>query len=147
MIPTRYKSKLPRFLSYPAGAELFSHELVSVPQFEKLTLSFFYHSKAGAPKRTSEPFAVIRVNFIRSYPRLSMPNRFIEEGCYDEKWEIRVSPVPRELNHEVKGLLLDHGFARIREWLSAKREPTWLENGKSLLVSYAPLDNTLLFDE
>lgn len=147
IIPTKYKSRLPQFLSYPAGAESISAELAPVPQFEKFELSFFYFSKAGTFKGPSQEFVLIEVNFYKQAPSLSTSNLFIEEGVYEENWGITVRPVPRELKYEVKKLLLTEGFTRIREWLSAKREPTWLEGRKTFRVAYVPLDKALSYEE
>jgi len=40
MIPTRYKQKLPKDLSYPLGAKEVSQALAAVPQFDSLILMF-----------------------------------------------------------------------------------------------------------
>ena len=40
MIPTQYKAKLPRHLSYPIGAESLSEALAGAPHVESLSVTF-----------------------------------------------------------------------------------------------------------
>ena len=147
IIPTKFKSKLPQRLSFPIGAETLSEALLSVPQFEKLTATFFYYSKANDFPKESVEFSVIEVKFRNLKSNQNSPQQFIDEGFYEETWEITVKPVPRELKQKIKQHLVAEGLPKIREWLSMERQASWLEGRKSLEVSYNKIADVLMNKE
>ena len=147
IIPTKYKSTLPQRLSFPIGAEILSEALLSVPQFEKLTVTFFYYSKANDFPKESVEFSVVEIRFRNLKPNQNSPKQFIDEGFYDETWEITVKPIPRELKSKIKQHLIAQGLPKIKEWLSVKRPASWLEGRKSLEVLYHKIDDVLKYKE
>lgn len=130
MIPTSYKAKLPKFLSYPIGAELLTEGLSSVPQLDKLTVSF--SAIPGLLKKDllfrSRPYRVVEVSYKHLRPTLSSPNpkSIFATGYYDETWGIWVSAVPSELKSKARQLLLEEGLPKVVSWLSVERTPLWM---------------------
>jgi hypothetical protein len=147
IIPTRFKSKLPQRLSFPIGAETLSEALSSVPQFKKLTVTFFYYAKANDFPKESVKFSVIEVKFRNLKPDQNSSKDFIEQGFYEETWEITVKPVPRELKFKIKQHLVAEGLPKIKDWLSMERPESWLEGRKNLEVIYHKTGDLLSYKE
>ena len=134
LIPTSFKSKIPKFLSYPVGAEIITHELYTVPQFDKLSISFSYYNSLKNQTDRAKPYSIIEARFRNIKPSLSSSTRFIEEGWYNEHWEIYVNPVPREVKYKVKELMRNDGFAKIRNWFYNEKNFIGYEGRKSLTI-------------
>lgn len=62
-IPTRYKAKIPRTLSYPIGAKAISDALLGVPQFNELNVEFFYHNQWADHHGTATPYQVLHAHY------------------------------------------------------------------------------------
>jgi hypothetical protein len=137
VIPTVFKSNIPRTHSFPISAELHSAALSSVPQLELLKLEF-YGLWSSLFKDKSQVQLGLRVNHISFRQNQYSSKSFVAQGFYDEAWEIIVYPVLGDKKSEVKRLLLAEGLPKVYEWLSAKRSPTWLEGRRTL---------SILFDE
>jgi len=71
----------------------------------------------------------------------------VAQGFYDETWQVIVYPVLREQKAAVKSLLLAEGLPKVKEWLSAKRNPTWLEGRRTLSISFDSDQRLLKYDE
>ena len=107
MIPTRSKSKLPKSLSYPIGAEAISEALADAPHADEMSLSFYDHPENTVPKghpywyrtiRSGLPYLILTVEYQAACkPGLSANNSMIESGWYREHWNLTVCPVLREL--------------------------------------------------
>jgi hypothetical protein len=101
MTPTRHKSKLPKALSWPLGAEAISAGLADAPHAADLTLSFsdspvWPASAFQRPLRESLPYAVLVAEYRPpSSPGYGGATFMVERGWYEAKWELRVNPVPR----------------------------------------------------
>ena len=134
LIPTSFKDKLPRGLSYPIGAELLSEALAGVPQYDTLTLSFY----GSAPLRSYHPTRVLAASYSNSPPGLTGSNEGIAQGWYGESWGITVSAVASDLKSVVRGKLLEAGIPRLRAWLEEPRTQTWLSGRKSCSVNLDP---------
>jgi hypothetical protein len=143
MIPTSFKSKIPQTHFYPAGAELLSESSPSVPQFELLTLNFY--GLWAKDKSNLQP--VLKVNHINIRESQYSSKNLVAQGFYQDTWEIVIYPVPRERKAEVKRLLVAEGLLKVKEWLSAKRSPAWLEGRKTLSVSFDEGFQTLRYEE
>lgn len=144
MIPTSHKSKIPQTHSYPLGAELLTKALSSVPQLELLRLSF---RGVWALKEGSKLHLILAVNHMNFRESQYSSKSFAGQGFYNESWEIIVYPVLREQKAEVKRLLVGEGVPKIKEWLSAKRSPTWLEGRKTLSVFFDESSQSLTYKE
>ena len=144
MIPTKFKSKIPQTHSYPVGAKSLSEALSSVPQLESLNLNFY---GLWASKDKSNLQSVLNVNHINIRENQYSSKNLVAQGFYNETWEIIVYPVLREQKAEVQRLLLAEGLPKVKEWLSAKRSPTWLEGRRTLSISFDSGSRTLKYDE
>jgi hypothetical protein len=86
--------------------------------------------------KNSGRIPVLRVSFRHVDPGLTGSKYFIEEGFYNENWDITVYPVPRTIKHDAQQIIVDKGLPLVRSWLSKKPAPCF--RGRK---SY-----TLLFD-
>lgn len=60
IIPTRYKRKIPRALSYPVGAKIISQALAGVPQFAELRVEFHFWNRLASRPGAAAPYDVIK---------------------------------------------------------------------------------------
>lgn len=151
-IPTKYKSKLPNDFSYPIGAELISEVLVGVPQFEKLVISFSsYHfaftSDFQRARKEKQPYQVFRLTMTHILKGLSSPNQFIEDGFYNENWEIHIYPVPRKLKSVAKELLLDAVLPQAKEWMEKPRTEIWLTGRKEFKAFFKENESQIFIEQ
>ncbi len=149
MIPTRHKSKLPKTLTWPLGAEAISTGLVDVPHASELTLS--YHGSANLPAsafqrllRESLPYAILIAEFHpASNPGYSGAAFMVERGWYAERWELQVHPVMRPLR-SVAGLLLRaQGLPALAEWLRGSDRTGWKMRQHRIEFVFRPIEETL----
>jgi len=152
MIPTRYKSKLPKSLSYPIGAQDISDGLKGVPQEPGLSLGFYdrptiFASDFQKLRSSNSPYPIMSASFRKVQPGFSGSNQDIAEGYYDENWEISVYPVSGEYRSVAKRSLLDDGLPQIRNWLSVNRSPSWKQGRKILEILFLESDGKLLVRE
>lgn len=152
MIPTRYKSKLPHTLSYPIGAEAVSESLKGVPQESALSIGFhdkptIFVSEFQKLRDGKSPYPIFNATFRHIQPGLSASNRFIEEGWYEETWELSVYPVPRALKSVARQALLSEGLPRIRKWLTAERPPSWRHGRKRCEIFFIEGEGRIIVRE
>ena len=132
LIPTRYKTRLPRELTYPIGAEALSEQLDGVPQFSEFRLCF------------SDLVSAWKSKF----------QRIIAEGADYEivaahlwsPFDIYVYPVKRELKHLAKEALFSHGLPKMREWLLRQSSPSPLKLASGSII-FSPSTKTVHFEE
>jgi len=122
MIPTRYKSKLSRLMSYPTSAGRLSTALAEMPQIDELSVAFF--DSCQDPRHLENPCHVLSIGYGYLHVSLSTGNDSIEQGRYGGQWTITVDPVPRTLVSRVRTQLNEEGFAKIRQWLLLYRNVT-----------------------
>jgi hypothetical protein len=138
-IPTRYKAKLPGWLSWPVGAQQLTEGLKEVPQLASLSVCFHLHRIAEGD--ASHPVLTAAHRNVR--PGLSGLNFGIERGWYKETWELTVYAVPRERRHRINGLLRDAGLAVVADWLTEPRSETWRDGHHQRGISYSIADDAL----
>ena len=149
MIPTRYKSKLPRTLSYPIGAEAISAALAGAPHAEEFVLGFSDRvvwpvSEFQRLLRERLPYRV----FVAQYrpetkPGYSAPQSLIEGGWYDCKWELHVYPVLREWRHLVNRLLREQGLPAVVEWLRSSQHAGWGSRHHRIELNFRPAEEAI----
>src|SRR4051794_38228251 len=103
VIPTLYKTRLPRNLSYPIGAEALSEHLAGVPHLSEYQLCFSdlvsaWKSEFQRILATGADYEIVRVRFWSPF-------------------EISVYPVQRILRHAAHDALLSHGLPQLRDWM------------------------------
>lgn len=139
-------------MAYPIGAELISANLIGVPQFEKLTICFTPHnfdfaSDLQEARKQGEPYKIFEVSMIHPLQRFSASKELIEEGYYEENWEINVYPVPRELKSTAKQLLLDKALPKAKEWLEKSRTEIWKTGRKNFQVLFNEKENSIFIEQ
>jgi hypothetical protein len=120
VIPTLYKTKVPQSLSYPLGAELISRAFADVPQFAELKIRFFWYSKEKNTR--TKNYRVLNISYSRGAPTLTDGEAALRYGWLEKKWEITVSPVPRERRHLIKDLVERDALPIARKWLIENSE-------------------------
>ncbi len=91
-LPTLYKKRLPRFLSYPVGAEKISDALVGLAEFASIGIEF--RSNSMRDHGTQRRYQVLQASYRRIPVSFSEPRKFIEQGWNDTKWTIRGRAAP-----------------------------------------------------
>ena len=144
-LPTVYKKRLPRFLSYPLGAEKISEALVGLAEFASIGLEFSNNSKRD--HGTQKPYQVLQAGYRRIPVSFSEPRKFIEQGWNDPKWTVTVQAVPRELKHDIQVLLLKDGLPRVKDWFLANHTLLGREGGAWIAVLFDEAAKVLTFEE
>lgn len=149
MIPTKFKQKLPKTLSYPIGAEAISEGFAYAPHAEEINLEF--HDMPVWPAsdfqytlRDALPYPILIAEYKpSSKPGYSGAKFMVEAGWYDQHWSLRVYPVRRELKHTVGQLLREHGLPVLVEWLHSADKPGWENRQHSIKVVFNPTERRL----
>lgn len=129
MLQTKYKDKLPSFLTYPLGAKTISESLIGVPQYDKLEIGFLRGRYEKLEREGRRKVAAVR--YLRSNLGLSAAHFAEERGYYGPKWSIDVYAVPRDSGSTVRDALASAGFALLRDWLAESRTELWLSSSHS----------------
>jgi hypothetical protein len=132
LVPTLYKKRLSKQLSYPIGAELLSEHLTGVPQFSAFTICF------------SDVVSAWKSKF----------QRILAEGADYEivaarLWEpymIYVYPVRRQLKHAAQQALLSHGLPALRDSM-LKHHPASPLRDVYARIMFSPPTQTVYFRE
>jgi len=144
MIPTRFRDKLPGYLTYPLGAEALSEALAGLPHAEDLSIGFserpvIFASDFQRDLAERRPYTVLKAGYRPAQsPGISGSNAGIDQGWYDERWELAVFPVLRELRAAVKDLLLKEGLPAVAEWLRSSRRTGWEMQARSISLIFDP---------
>ena len=105
ILPTRYKSDIGSYLSWPVGAKELTKSFSHVPQIKDIQIEFWESYPKHPKGKWPASFPVIEVTYSR--PRVF--------GNFD--WEFHVYPVPRNVRSEVRESLAVSGFKVLAEWL------------------------------
>lgn len=137
LIETRSRTRLPRGLTYPVGAEVVSAALEGIPQYDRLVLNFY------------QPTSLHKVSDWETGPFLVLSLRYQEQHLvYDRRnWSVDVWAVPAGIAPRVRPLLTDEGFRAAREWMTADHPPIWFQSWKNLSMHYQDEDDRLFWRE
>jgi hypothetical protein len=145
LIPTVYKAKISKQLSYPLGAELLSSLLKNTKYYDNFVLYFsddpYYFEKKKFLNIVKEkkPYPILEINYSFIYPGLTSSNNWIEEGFYNkEHWDINIYPVARNVRHKVQKLIVDSAITGMIEWLNQEYDKTWFETRHFYKFIYDP---------
>jgi len=132
LIPTLYKKRLPRNLSYPIGAEALSEHLAGVPHFSEFQLCFSDVVSAWQSKfqQILAEYADYEILTARLWP----------------PFEILVYPVQRSLKHTAHEALVPHGLSQLRDWMLGQSSRTTLAF-RSCGIIFSPLKGTVHIQE
>lgn len=142
MIPTRYKARLPRHLSYPLGAEAISEALAGAPHVEALSLTFSNEPvwPAAEFRRLLGgrlPYNVMAAEYRPARkPGLSASSAMVQRGWYDETWELKVYPVLAELRHLANRLLHEEGLPAVVTWLQSSGRAGWAATSQRIELAF-----------
>jgi len=112
IIPTRYKTQIGSYLSWPVGAMELTKALLGVPQIRVLELRFSEHYPKYPKGKWPASFRVIEAQY--TYHRTQYAPF---AGWNDVHWYFDVFPVPRNMRAEIRVALQKHGFRTVAEWL------------------------------
>jgi hypothetical protein len=137
MLTTDFKSKLPRKLSYPIGAEALSNALANAPFAEKLRLSFhtpnMSHSQFMQILDRRQPYVILLAEYRPQLsPGYSGANFMMDAGWYEARWELIVYPVLKEQRRLANVVLNEDGLPFVRQWLGSSHEEGWLSRHQSI---------------
>jgi hypothetical protein len=148
MIPTRFKSKLPKTLSYPLGATTISDALANAPHFDDFTLLFYDAPIWPASEfqrllRESLPYKVFAVSYEPALKINYGGSNYL--GHFDVKrWELLIYPVLRHLRQKAGQMLREEGLPAVVEWLRSANQTGWESRQHSLALVFCPGEETLV---
>lgn len=139
-------------MSYPIGAESISKAFVGVPQFEKLvicftTTNFAFVSDFQEARKQNLPYKIFEVSMIHPLKDLSSSKKFLEEGFYDENWEINVYSMPKEFRSIAKTLLLTEVLPKAKLWLQEPRTDMWKTGRKHFQALFKEIENKIFVQQ
>jgi hypothetical protein len=143
IIPTRSKKKLRLTLSYPVGAKAISEALIGVPQFDELTLVFWFYNQQGSRSTVGGPFSVLEAEFSGPLRSFSASMDMVEKGYHCPKWTITVYAIPRSLRHLIQGKILSKALPSVRSWLIANPHSIEREGYNAISFSFDELKSEL----
>ena len=146
MIPTCYKSKLPKLLSYPIGAAALTAGLAGAPHLDSFSVSFSWIPSTSWQSTVLEkhPCTILIARYEPAQkPGYRAMNSMIEGGYYDEKWELTIRPVLRELRHAANCLLREQGLAWVVDWLRSAEQPDWLGQHQEIELTFNPIEKSI----
>lgn len=136
IFPTIFRSKLPRELAFPAGAEALSAALAGVPQ----AAAFGCHFTGGGynqihKERDNE--LVLHIGYTKRARSFYDGVDAAARGVLNARWEIHVYAVPTALRHGIKTELFEQVLPHtIRPWLMANPDFGQVTGSKGFRVSF-----------
>ncbi len=149
MIPTKFKSKLPKALCYPIGAEAISAALAGAPHATEFSLNFYDQAVWPAAEfnrlvREGLPYRILYAAYKpTNKPGISASRTSVANGLYQEQWSLTVYPVLRELRQAAAQLLRDQGLPAVVEWLRTSGRPGWNTRSHVITLVFDPSDRSL----
>jgi hypothetical protein len=134
VIPTGYKTKIPRTHSYPLAAKAISDALIGVPQRELLKIDFRFWKGFAKDRVIGAPYRVLSA----SYSAPSSPFG---------GWAVNVHAVPRLLKQVIEGKLIAEALPKIRDWLISNDHSSEREGGHQLTFYFDELKNEITSEE
>lgn len=138
-------------MAYPIGAEILSESLANVPQFEKLVIWFSSYNYSASNRqqlrKENEPYEICRISMIHPLKAFSASKYFIEEGFYNENWEIHIHPVPRELKNVAKQILIQDVLPKAKEWMEIPRTEIWKTGRKHFKAFFKENEPRILIQQ
>lgn len=132
LIPTFYKTRLPRGFSFPIGAEALSEHLAGVPQFSEFRICF--SDLVSAWKSEFQQMIAEGADYEIVTARLWSP------------FEIFVYPVQRSLKHAAHEALVSEGLPKLRAWMLRQSVRTAM-TFRACSVIFSPATQTVHVQE
>ena len=147
MIPTGYKIKIPKTLSYPLGAKAISEALEGVPQIGSLLVDFYFWNYEPVPLLRHRPYYVLSASYSDALLNPLYRKFYVLSGQFESGWRITVGTVPRHLRHAIQLKLLAEALPRVKHWLVANHDASGRAGGLSLMFQFDELSNELKVEE
>ncbi len=130
MIPTRYKSKLRKGLSWPLGAEAITAGLGDAPRVADLSLWFtdgVTHPVAAFQRvvRDALPYTLMVAEYRPEQRGYILSNSMAKSGWHEAKWELHVSPAPSNWRAAAGAALREVGLPAVVDWLRSSERVGW----------------------
>ncbi len=133
MIPTGYKTRIPKTLSYPLGAKAISDALIGVPERELLKINFWFWKGFAKDRVPGAPYRVLSASY-------SGPGRM-------SGWIVRVYAAPRALKHKIQSKLISEALPKMRGWLRSNFHSSEREGGHQLTFYFDELKDEITSEE
>jgi hypothetical protein len=149
MVPTKFKSRLPKTLSWPVGAQDITTGLGDAPHVAECGLWFnespvWRASEFRRTLREARPYPVLLVQYRAPiYVPYGRSHELEALGLYDADWQVHVNPVPREWRSSVRALLREQGLPTVAKWLRSFTGDGWQGRDHRLELVFAPVDGSL----
>ncbi|MGH1365626.1 MAG: hypothetical protein ACRBF0_18835 [Calditrichia bacterium] len=120
LIPTSYKAKISRELSYPVGAKMVSEGLNGCPQFEELELWFWAIGGPGPDKikalsTSGRSLVILSASYCQ--------NQVVE-------WTVTINAILSVNKDVARAAICNEGLLLVKRWLETPRSQVWLQNGR-----------------
>jgi len=135
VIPTGYKTRIPKTLSYPLGAKAISDALIDVPQRDLLKIIFWFYKGFARDRVVGAPYRVLSASYSGS-TSLSLAG-----------WTVEVRAVPRPLKHVIQGKLITDALPKIRGWLISNNHSLVRGGGHQLTFYFDELKDEITSEE
>lgn len=133
MIPTAYKTKIPKTHSYPLGAKAISDALVGISQQALLKIEFRFYKGFAKDRVPGTPYRALEVSYSGSGPFSG--------------WRIVVHAVPRPLRHVIQGKLVADALPKINDWLVSNAHSLDRQGGHHLRFYFDELKDEITSEE
>ncbi len=127
IIPTRYRTQIGSYLSWPAGAVELTEAFLTVPQIKDLQLEFSDGDSRYPKGKWPASFLVVEAKYTWHRRQNPVMAQIVNTG-----WSLGISPVPRNIRAEIREALRQGGFRVLVEWFAAHVEYSGREGNLSL---------------
>jgi len=131
-IPTKYKEKIGKDLSYPVTAKILSEALTDSPVFNELVAN--YHKEPGQRLGVFVPGWRLRYLKGASGDVLDCYEVLSCSYLTSTGWTIRVNAVKKEKKYSIARILKEIALPFLWSWLSETKQPSWYEGQRVLQI-------------
>ena len=142
IIKTIGKSKLPKGLSYPLGAQAITKALVEAGVRQTDTISLSFTNRAGWPAskfnklmRERMPYSIIWGLASRCSGTINLAGQM--------RFVVIVRPVLSDLRTIASRLLTERGLPLLAEWVQRHRQRGWNTRDHEMCLAFEPTSETL----
>ena len=127
---TRFKDKIAFHLSYPLSQSDLTEHLGEAINLLDIYMAF---SSYKSPRKGEVRKKHVLVE-------ATSPSHIISE------WKLWIRPLPKEIRHFAKELLISEGLPILRDWFLSPKDSSWFISGHRISVIYVPETSVLAYD-